>query len=294
MTDGLRISVVGYASLDHKFAAASFAGAGRTTLVGDRLHGEQPELGAVSYFALEASRHEASVDVVTWVGDDDLGRHFHDSLLAAGVGIEGLQRKGSRSPASYMFYPVDGEPVTFFDPGDIDLSLTEKQREVVRRADVVVLMIGPPGALAAALDEVRSDALVCWVLKADPGSMPPEFATRLAERADLITFSSAEAEFLRAHCGLATDTIVRPGRLVVKTRGADGVSFSTGASWRDCRPPRTARPRDVTGAGDTFAGGLVARYVLSRRSGQAVSEAVTAACADAAEFLMRRDVERNP
>lgn len=294
MKERLRISAVGYASLDHKFVTAAFAGAGRTTLVSDRLHGGMPELGAVSYLALAAARHDARVDVVTWVADDHLGAHFHDSLEAAGVGIQGIHRKGSRSPASYMFYPADGEPVTFFDPGDIDVGLTEDQRRVLRRADVVVLMIGPPQAVSEALDEVRPDALVCWVLKADPGSMPRSLATRLAKRADLISFSSAEADFLRAHCGLDADSIVRPDRLVVRTRGADGVSYTTGVQWHDCRPPHTVRPRDATGAGDTFAGALVARYAAARRAGEAVDDVVAAACGDATEFLMRREAERNP
>jgi sugar/nucleoside kinase (ribokinase family) len=288
-----RLCVVGYASVDHKFLTEPFNGSGRTTLVREPLHDGAPEPGAVSYFAAESARQGIATDVVSWLGADALGDVFCDSLQRAGVGTTGVARRGGRSPSTHMFYPDAGEPVTFFDRGDPDLSLTGTQRRLLREADIVVVMIGPPAAVSEALDEIRSDALLGWVLKGDPGSLPAGLARRAAERADVISYSSGERDFMRSHCGLDPDALVATGRLMVETRGAEGVAYSTGHGWRSSAPGQRVRTRDVTGAGDTFAAALVARFAQARPTDQEMEQVVAGACADAARFLAAREAERD-
>ena len=74
MTAAPRSAVVGYASIDHKYATMPFEGPGRTTLVRSPLRGAQP--GAASYFALALVRHTLDVDLVSWVGADEDGLLF--------------------------------------------------------------------------------------------------------------------------------------------------------------------------------------------------------------------------
>lgn len=288
-----RLCVLGYASVDHKFLTEPFTGAGRTTLVREPLHGGEPEPGAVSYFAAESVRQGLVTDVVSWVGADHLGDAFCTSLQRAGVGTTGVSRRGGRSPSSHMFYPDAGEPVTFFDRGDVDLSLADTQRRLVREADTVVVMIGPPTAVSEALDEVPPDAMLGWVMKGDPGSLPADLAHRVAARADVISYSSGERDFMRSHCGLDPDALAATGRLLVETRGADGVAYSTGRGWRSSGPTQRVRTRDVTGAGDTFAAGLMARYAQARTTSHDMEQVVAGACADAAGFLASREAERD-
>lgn len=284
-----RLCVIGYASLDRKFDTAPFAGAGRTTLVDEPLHSGTPQPGAVSYFAHEAVRRGLITEVVTWVGADPLGERFTASLHAAGIGTGGVSHDGSRSPTAYMFYPRGGEPVTFFDAGDVAPELTDAQRTIVRDADIVVVMVAPHQAIEQALDDVRPDAVVGWVVKADPGSMPDPLAKRLADRAEVISYSAAESEFLSAHCRLTPDDLVRRGRLVVETHGADGVAYSTGDEWSRVTPGRRVPTSDVTGAGDTFAASLIARYCGTGGRAERLDAVVTDACRDAAGFLESRE-----
>lgn len=291
MTGGPRLCVIGYASVDHKFRTDPFAGAGRTTLIRESPSGRGPQPGAVSYFAREAARHGVAVDVVSWVGADPLGDLFCASLRDAGVGTAGVDRQGSRSPSTHMFYPAHGEPVTFFDAGDAASTLTETQRDVVRDADIVVAMIAPPHAVEAALDAVRTDALVGWVVKADPGSLPGPLARRLAERTQVVSYSAAESEFLRTHCGVEPADLAgsRSHRLVAETHGSHGVAYTRGDGWERVPPERHVRTDDVTGAGDTFAASLIARYGRADGGDERIDRVVADACSDAAEFLAGRE-----
>lgn len=289
MTDPKRFCVVGYASIDHKYLAAPFEGAGRTTMVREPVNAGGPEPGAVSYFARAIARHSARVDVVSWVAADSLGDVFCDSLADAHVDVEAVSRRGERSPTSHMFYPADGEAITFFDPGELDQSLTPLQRRMVADADVVVATVSPHDALADALDAIHDDAVLMWAVKGDRASMSPALAARLAERAQIITYSANEAEFLRAHCGLEPTSMARARSLVVETRGADGVAYYVGGNSYTTAPGRAVAVRDQTGAGDTFAGSLLVRFVQAGACPPDLDAVISDACNDAAQFLAGRE-----
>ena len=294
-----RLCVLGYASLDHKYRTAPFRGPGSTTLVDQPLHGASADPGAVAYFAHAARRHVGDVVVVSWVAADAPGRDFCTALSTAGVGVDSVARSGERSPTSHMFYPPDGEVVTFFDPGQLDTGLQPAQRDCIRAAEAVVISVGPPEAIHAALDAVEDGTTLMWAVKADPGSLSDDLAARLVERAQVITFSVTEADFLRRHCGLDPGTFGAPGALVVETHGAKGVRYRHGTVTGVAPPTRRAEVRDQTGAGDTFAGSLMARLLdatgaqMIKNSPAAVKDAVVGAGQDAAEFLIERELGKN-
>lgn len=294
-----RLCMLGYASLDHKYRTASFRGAGSTTLVEQPLHGPNADPGAVAHFARAARRHGPEVSVISWVGADAPGQDFCAALATAGVDVAGITRTGDRSPTSHMFYPPDGEVVTFYDPGQLDTDLQPAQQACLRAADAVVISVGPPGAIRSALDTVDDDTPLMWAVKADPGSLTEDLATRLVERAQVITFSVTEANFLRQHCGLDPDTFGTRNALVVETHGADGVRYRHEADIGSAPPTRRADVRDQTGAGDTFAGSLMARLTdaagpeVITSSPAAVKDAVVGAGQDAAEFLIERELGKN-
>lgn len=294
-----RLCMLGYASLDHKYRTAPFRGPGSTTLVEQPLHGPNADPGAVAYFARAARRHGPEVSVVSWVAADAPGRDFCTALTTTGVDVAGITRTGDRSPTSHMFYPPAGEVVTFYDPGQLDTDLQPAQGDCLRAADAVVISVGPPGAIRSALDTIDDDTPLMWAVKADPGSLTADLATRLVKRAQVITFSATEANFLRQHCGLNPDTFGARNALVVETHGADGVHYRHGADAGSAPPPRRAEVRDQTGAGDTFAGSLLARLADSAgpevitSSPAAVKDAVVGAGHDAAEFLIERELGKN-
>lgn len=318
------LCVLGYASLDHKYRTAPFRGAGSTTLVehplhgpnlhdsnlhgqnlpgpnlhGSNLHGPNADPGAVAYFARAARRHGPDVSVVSWVGADAPGESFCSALSTVGVDVAGISRTGDRSPTSHMFYPPDGEVVTFYDPGQLDTDLGPAQHACLRAADAVVISVGPPRAIRSALDAIDDETPLMWAVKADPDSMPNDVATRLVERARVITFSVTEANFLRQHCGVDPDTFGARNALVVETHGAEGVRYRHGGDTGSAPATRRADVRDQTGAGDTFAGSLMARLTdaavpgVITSSPTTVKDAIVGAGHDAAEFLIERELGKN-
>jgi len=281
--------VVGYASIDHKYDTAAFEGPGRTTLVRQPLQEGRPVPGAVSYFALGLAANDIAVEVVSWVGDDANGEVFVDTLAGAGVGIEAIARSGTRSPTSHMYYPEGAEPVLFFDPGDLDQSLTARQREAIAGADGVLIGVGPATATAAALGAVAPGATLMWAVKSDPASIPPELARALAQRADVICHSESERGFLEEICGLDLAVLEASGTLVVQTCGSRGARARRGDEVIVSDALDPVGTPDATGAGDTFAAGLMARFLrLDERRTQDIQRAITGACTDAHALLRSR------
>lgn len=288
MSTSKQFCVVGYASLDHKYLAAPFEGAGRTTIVREPINAGRPEPGAVSYFARAIARGGGQADVISWVANDALGEIFCRSLLDNHVGTSGVSRSGDRSPQAHMFYPVDNEPITFFDPGTLDQRLTAQQRRTVQDADVVVATVAPAEALTDVLDALSDDALLMWTIKGDPASMSPALAARLAARAEVITYSASEADFLRGHCRLDPISMIHDRNLVVETRGAGGAAFHVGGKYSTTAPGRAVVVRDQTGAGDTFAGSLIVRLAEATDQPPDFDVLITRACDDTAHFLANR------
>lgn len=280
----LRCVVVGYASLDFKYATEPFEGPGRTTLIRRPLHDPGGDPGAVAYFARGLARNGIVADVVTWVGSDEHGEVFREDHRQFGAGVAGIEAAGSRSPTTQIFWPHQGEPLVFFDPGELDQSLTAVQRELLADAHAVIVAVGPTEATADALSVIPADAKVMWVVKADPRSVTPELAAQLAARADVVCHSGAEIEFLHRSCGLDVDKLVADGRVVVETRGARGAVLRMPDGELVIQPPEPVAAEDTTGAGDTFAAGLMAR--LLRRT--ELADAVQGGCADACALLRSR------
>lgn len=288
MSTSKRFCVIGYASLDHKYLVAPFEGAGRTTIVRDPVNAGRPEPGAVSYFARAIARGGGRVDIVSWVANDALGEIFCQTMLDTHVGTSAVSRSGDRSPQAHMFYPANDEPITFFDPGTLDQKLTAKQRRTVKDADVVVATVAPPDALTTALDTLSNDAVLMWTIKSDPASMSPTLAARLAARAQIITYSASEADFLREHCRLDPLSMTHDRNLVIETRGASGAAFYVGGKYSTTAPGRAITARDQTGAGDTFAGSLIVSLSEATDQPPDFDVLITRACDDTAHFLASR------
>lgn len=295
-SQALRYATIGYASVDMKYLTAPFAGENRTTLV--RRPMTDPEPGAVWYFSRALARRGCTVGAVTWVGSDAFGQRFIDQNAAADIDTRGISVGGHRSPLCHMFYSETGTCVTYFDPGALDQRLLDHQRAVIQEADVVLVGIGPAEATADALDQTRPDAALMWVVKADPGSMPPALARRLAARADVICRNVSEEPFLIDTCGLRLPELTGAGTLLVTTCGPSAVRVETGEVRLTVAAPERVDAIDATGAGDTFAGGLLARLASQGLAGgrsfdeALVSEAVRGACDDARDLLWIRTKER--
>lgn len=257
-----RVAVTGYASLDHVAILEGVPAPGRTTTIVERPVDGWPRLGGSPAYVAAALVSGGVSDVypVSWVGDDAAGICYREELAKRKIPNDGVEAvAGARTAVAVMAYEPAGGCVCLYHPGlPANLSLSQAQTRLLADADWLCVTIGPPCATTAALDAIGSTARVAWVVKNDQRSLPPELAARLAGKADLICYSQAESDFVEA--AVAASGRSSPGRLLIETRGRSGAVVRTG----DAEQFVSAEPviaSDPTGAGDTFAGGLLAAIV---------------------------------
>ncbi len=252
------IAITGYASLDHVAMLDGTPRAGRTTTILDRPENAWPRLGGGPAYVAAAlvANGVAKAHPVSWIGDDEAGETYRRQLALGRIPDDGLAIvPGARTPVSILAYEPDGGCICLYDPGmPKGLTLTEAQRDLVGRAEWVCVMIGPPDATAAVLEAIGPKTKLAWVVKHDPRAMSAELAGRLAARANLICCSHAERAFVDEvlpQAGLA------PGQMLIETQGAKGAAMTRdGTTVSSGTAPITVD--DPTGAGDTFAGGVLA------------------------------------
>ena len=215
--------------------------------------------GAASYFSMAASLY-APVRLVGVVGDDfkdeDVAR-----LVRRGIDIAGLERRRGRSfrwRGTYDFALDTAETI------NTDLGVFGDWRPKIppefADSDLLFLANIHPEIQLATLEQIRRPSLVVldtmnyWIEK------ERDALIRVIERADLVSVNEGEVRQL-----VGTTSIVRgarailglgPRALIVK-RGEHGATLFTGDSmfWSPAWPLEDIV--DPTGAGDTFAGGVL-------------------------------------
>lgn len=278
------VAVIGYASLDHMAFLDRPAQAGRTaTMIGRRAESWPRLGGSPAYVAAALVRAGVPAAPLTWIGDDREGRAYAERLQAGGISCAGLQAvPGARTPIAILAYEPAGGCVCLFDPGLPDAGgLSAGQAGVLAAAGWLCVTIGPEGATRAALAALRPEQRLMWVVKDDPRALPPDLAQALAQRADAICHSRAEAGFVaRARAGAAPP----PGQIVVETAAEDGATIRSAAGELTV-PAQPLRITDPTGAGDSFAGGVLAALVRGLAD---PGEIVTSGHAAARRLLLSR------
>lgn len=253
-----RIVITGHASLDHVALLDGVPAPGRTTTILARPEGAWPRLGGGPAYVAAAlvAGGEKDVFPVSWVGDDEDGREYRRQLLAAGIPDAGLAAMaGARTPAAILAYVPAGGCICLYDPGMAqDIALTPPQRSLVGEADIACLTIGPPSITEEVMDLVAPSAVLVWIVKHDPRSLPRKLAARIAGRADFILYSESEAGLVRA---AIEEGDKREDQTLIVTRGGKGATLIRG-SISETVPAEPLAVNDPTGAGDSFAGGVVA------------------------------------
>ncbi len=216
--------------------------------------------GSASFFSTAASYFTNRIAVIGVVGHDFPARHV-EMLRGRGVDVTGIERQ-------------DGETFHWVGKYSDDLSSREsldtrlgvfaefKPRLSERHRDVDLLFLGNihPALQLDVLEQaakpgmVAADTMNFWI-----EGNPEELAETLA-RVDTLLINDEEARLLAHEHNLvraaAKIRAMGPGTLVVKRGDAgallfdeDGIFVTPGLPLDDVR--------DVTGAGDTFAGGFM-------------------------------------
>lgn len=250
-----KIVVCGFATIDYVVEVdGDFRGRG-TLPMRDDPEALRPRAGAAALYtgaALAAKGFDVSP--VTWVGDDEERFVFLSACRAAGLDVTGVSRVShARTAQCLLIYSADGAY------GCVLRSLSgpeeEAQRDLVAKADVVVIAAGSPEVAARLLGQARADALVVWIAKNDPACFPDWLVTRLVARARYIFCNGAERRWIDGV--LASAAADAASGVIFETRGEEGVVIDHEGEVRTV-PTRRLKVYDATGAGDVFAGATLA------------------------------------
>ncbi|KRA24538.1 hypothetical protein ASD65_08995 [Microbacterium sp. Root61] len=270
------VSVVGYASLDDSVEIHEFRGVDATSIVRRRSQGAASGIGGVAHIARAVAASDAPVMAVSWVGDDEGGHAWSAALVETGTGVDGVAVHGSRTPSSTMIEIASGGTICLFDPGDCyPDTLTDGQASALTASDWVIMTVAPRALTTAVLDSIPSGARLAWAVKHDDDVYTPELMRRMLQRADLVSFSRGERDYV---LGADRASTLRPDALVVETQGADGVSWHLAGDASRAGAVAVERVRDVdtTGAGDTFIGTLVGLIAQGAAPSQLSDSEITA------------------
>jgi ribokinase len=268
------VAVIGYASLDHVAMLDGVPRPGRTTTILDRPESAWPRLGGSPAYVAAALVEGGIAEAypVSWIGGDDAGHAYRAQLRDKHVPADGIiVVEGARTPVAILAYEPEGGCLCLYHPGmPKGLRLADQQRRLISRADWLCVTVGPPDATRDAFDTIGDATKLAWVVKDDPRALPRELAMQLAARADLICFSRDESAFVGVV--LAALDAFRPGQLLIETRGGSGASVTRDGDTHVV----TTEPMDIadpTGAGDTFAGGVLAALAKGETDPVSIVEA---------------------
>lgn len=286
-----RIAITGYASLDHVILLDGAVTPGRTTTILDRSVKSWPRLGGgPAYVALAVhAAHPRAAIPVSWIGQDGLGGNYVRQLEDQGISGAGIAAvAGARTPISVLAYDQAGDCACLYDPGlPAGIGLDAAQKHLIEGSDWVGVTIGPMAVTDQLLAMLRADQKLAWVVKNDPKAITPEQSAALYERADLVFCNGRERAFLDE--ARAAGRTARGGQIIVETQGRRGARFLRG----DENHFVAAEPVEVTdptGAGDTFAGGVIAAIMKGETDLEAIGRAGNEA---ARALLLERRAEES-
>ena len=232
--------------------------------------GERAEAlgGSASYSAVAASFFSPA-RMVAVVGEDFPEQHVAE-FGRRGIDVSGLQRAAGKTFRWGGYYEYDmSQAHTTATELNVFQDFRPELGEEHRQSPYVFLANIDPGLQLSVLDQVRRPKLVAcdtmnyWIENAR------EKVLEVLARCDIALMNDAEARQLSGEANViaAARAVLNygPGVVIVK-RGEYGAVMLTGESYFAAPGYPREEVRDPTGAGDTFAGGLMG-YLA--RSGEA-------------------------
>jgi len=234
----------------------------------DTPHGSRRDCigGSAVYFALAASKLNP-VRLVGTVGDDCPPRFF-EVLKAHNIDAGGLEvRKGSRT---FRWHGRYSEDMNSRETLEVHLNvLAEKGPtipEAFRDSEYVFLANNDPALQLEFLDQVRNPRLVVFDTMDLWISQHRERLMKVFARTDGVVLNDSESRMLTGKSNILTAAIeisrMGPKYVVIK-KGEHGVVLYTRDGLLVLPAFLTEHVVDPTGAGDSFAGGLMG-YLASR------------------------------
>jgi sugar/nucleoside kinase (ribokinase family) len=257
------VAVIGYASIDSSTAIDEFRGLDATSILRRPIVAAQPGMGGIAHLASAVASAGGTARAVSWVGPDPVGSLWTSAVMASGADVTGVAVSGTRSPAATLIEVASGGTICLFDPGDCHLPfLTPAQIDIIASSDWVLVTVAPAAIATQLLDVLPDSSRLVWAVKHDEDAYTPAILRRILARADIVSFSRGERPYVTIDA-VPPEVAMRPGSLVIETRGSDGVAWSTASADGGQRAASIAVESvdvdDTTGAGDTFIGDFIGR-----------------------------------
>lgn len=215
--------------------------------------------GSAVYFSVAAHLLNP-VNLVGVVGED-FGQNHIDTLSRPGIDLTGLQRKKGKT---FFWWGRYSDDMNDRETMEVDLNVFGEFEPVIpesyRNSRYVFLANGSPATQATVLDQIPEpkltmvDTMDLWI-----ETTRPELEA-LLRRVDALIINDSEARLLSGETNLikAARSVLEmgPDILIVK-KGEHGVMMLTEDDFFAIPAYPCERVMDPTGAGDTFAGGLM-------------------------------------
>jgi sugar/nucleoside kinase (ribokinase family) len=224
--------------------------------------------GSLNYFSLSASFF-TGLQLVGVVGEDFPADHL-EYLRSRGIDTKGVSTAPGKTFHWTGEYGKDlNEAITLSTQLNVFEHFNPQLPEAYRDAQYVFLGNIAPELQLSVLDQVRKPKLIAmdsmnfWI------SGKRDELVKVLPRIDLLTINEGEAKLLAGESNvvLAAEKILTmgPKALVVK-RGEYGAFLFSGGEIFSAPAVPIRRVIDPTGAGDTFAGGMIG-YLASQNAG---------------------------
>lgn len=255
----MNVAVVGSINTDVVARVPHIPRPGETLLAHDSSRGGG---GKGANQAVAAARAGgASVAFVGAVGQDADGETLRAALEADGIDVSGLALAPQPTGVALISVAEDGENAIVVIPGAnaTGALMTDRQRELVSRADVVAAQLEIPVARVLEASALRAPDAI-FVLNASPSApfADTALAGRLLAATDILVVNEHELHDIAGQeTDLAIDSLTGQVAALIVTLGAAGAIVAMAGERRRV-PAFAVQPVDTTGAGDTYCGVLSA------------------------------------
>ena len=264
---GVDVLVAGYASIDVVLRADASPAPGRQVLLSGPV-APMPQFGGSGpIVSLVLAGLGIRTGLITWLGDDDLGRRYLERLQAAGVETSGVAvGSGQSSPRRYLIHDPEGRPTILFHPsGSAALGLTESGHSLLTTTRLLAVTQGPAPLTDALLTERPLGVGSAWHVKPDPDAYPAALRRRLVQESVIVCLDRRDLPFVAEAVAIASDDAEAALDTLVEIRGGTFVATAWGegctVAWPDgqARVPAEFVPaQDATGAGEIFFAAFLA------------------------------------
>ncbi len=235
--------------------------------------------GSAPYFAA-AARILADIAIVGVVGDD-FPESFVSRLSEAGIDVAGLSRRPGETFRWHARYARDGSRETLHTNRETALAESPQVPEARRGASAVFLGSTSPEIQAAVLASAGAPTLVVLDTMTHWIQDQRDDFELLARSADVVLLNEEEVRLLGGGDQASAIRPILEGGCswVIVKRGDQGATAFGHDRVIAVSAPRPQQVTDPTGAGDAFAGGLVATLARDWPSPAAMDEALKNAVA---------------